>query len=198
MSDANQIPELMRRVRSGDQEAAATLVREYEPLIRRMVRLRLEDDRLSRVFDSMDVCQSVLGSFFVRAAMGEYDLQEPGQLVKLLVTMARNKVASVARREYRQKRDRRRTSTGSDEELNAVAAAQETPSQILMGNELIERAQGMLRAEEQEISRLRASGLSWEEVAEQLGGSAQSRRVQFLRAMERITRELGLDEPANS
>lgn len=194
MTDANHISELMRRVRAGDQAAATTLVREYEPLVRRMVRLRLEDERLSRVFDSMDVCQSVLGSFFVRAAMGEYDLQEPGQLVKLLVTMARNKVASAARREYRQKRDRRRTNSDEADALDLVAGRQETPSQILMGNELIDRARGLLRAEELEMSELRANGLSWDDIAAKLGGTAQARRVQFMRAMERVTRELGFEE----
>src|SRR5215813_13431984 len=84
----------VRRVRAGDQDAAAELVRRYEPEIRLMVRtwLRLRDPRLRRVFDSMDVCQSVLASFFVRAAVGEYDLDQPQQLVRLLVGMARNKL----------------------------------------------------------------------------------------------------------
>ncbi len=39
----------------------------------REVRLHLEDSRLSRSLDSVDVSQSVLASFFVRAAAGEYD-----------------------------------------------------------------------------------------------------------------------------
>src|SRR5215510_13664761 len=87
--------ELFRRVRAGDANAAAELVRQYEPAIRRRVRvwLRLQDPRLQRVFDSMDVCQSVLASFFVRAAAGQYDLQEPGQLIALLFRMARHKLA---------------------------------------------------------------------------------------------------------
>ena len=60
--------ELIRQVRNGDEAAAVELVRRYEPVIRRQIRvwLRMQDPRLRRVFDSMDVCQSVMASFFVR------------------------------------------------------------------------------------------------------------------------------------
>ena len=64
MADETPFPDLITRVRGGDSAAAAELVRRYEPAIRRVVRLRLTDQRLRRAFDSMDVCQSVLGSFF--------------------------------------------------------------------------------------------------------------------------------------
>jgi RNA polymerase sigma-70 factor (ECF subfamily) len=61
------------------------------------------------VFDSMDICQSVLASFFVRAAAGQYDLQEPGQLIALLFRMARHKLAhQVARQEERVTASQRR------------------------------------------------------------------------------------------
>jgi hypothetical protein len=38
----------------------------------------------------MDICQSVLATFFVRVAAGEYDLKEPDDLIKLLPNMTRN------------------------------------------------------------------------------------------------------------
>src|ERR1700722_15375085 len=100
--------ELIQRVRAGDQEAASELVRRFEPAIRRAVRVRLVDDRLRRTFDSMDVCQSVLGSFFVRAAMGQFELEKSDQLLKLLATMVRNKVAERATHEKAGRRDYRR------------------------------------------------------------------------------------------
>ena len=98
MSGETSIAELISRIRDGDVQAAEELVRRYEPLIRREVRFRLHDSRLRRGFDSMDVCQSVLASFFLRAAVGEYDLDDPAQLPKLLIKITRNKVASEARR----------------------------------------------------------------------------------------------------
>jgi hypothetical protein len=54
------------------------------------VRRRLNDPSLYPLFDSMDICQSVLASFFLRAAAGEYDLDGPAQLLRLLVGIARN------------------------------------------------------------------------------------------------------------
>ena len=46
-------------------------MRRYEPAIRRAVRYRLVDPRLRRVCDTMDICQSVMVSFFLSAGFGE-------------------------------------------------------------------------------------------------------------------------------
>jgi len=64
MSEDDAFRELIRRVRAGDHAAAAELVRVSEPAIRRAARIRLTDPALRRLFDSMDVCQSVFSSFF--------------------------------------------------------------------------------------------------------------------------------------
>jgi hypothetical protein len=98
MADAESFAHFIRRIRAGDAETAAQLLKEYESAIGQEVRLRLRDSRSRRLFDSMDICQSVLGSFFVRAAAGQHDLDQPEQLLKLLVAMVRNKVAYHARR----------------------------------------------------------------------------------------------------
>ncbi len=184
--------ELVRRVRAGDADAAADLVRRYEPFIRREVRFRLEDRRLKRLFDSADVCQSVLASFFVRAAAGQFDLDGPEQLGRLLIQMARNKVASAARAQSRLRRDHRRVAQSADA-LHVAAADDPTASRLLAGRELLERFRSLLSAEERQIADLRAEGLQWAEVAERLGGTAQARRVQLARAAERAAEVLGLD-----
>jgi RNA polymerase sigma-70 factor (ECF subfamily) len=194
MSAADSFEQFLARVRGGDEQAAAELVRRYEPLIRREVRLHLEDRRLCRLFDSMDVCQSVMASFFVRTAAGQYDLHEPRDLLKLLVTMARNKLASAARRQQRQKRDHRRVAGGGAEALDAVARDDPSPSQDLAGRELLQRFRAALTPEEAVLVDLRNQGLGWEEIAARLGGTAQARRMQHARAVERTARELGLDD----
>jgi RNA polymerase sigma-70 factor (ECF subfamily) len=91
--------DLLRRVRDGDEAAAAELVRRSEPAIRRAVRLRLTDPRLRRAFDSADVCQSVLGNFFARARAGQFELERPEQLTRLLIEMTYNKVRDLVRHE---------------------------------------------------------------------------------------------------
>ena len=114
--------ELIRRVGSGDEQAATRLVRDFEPVVRRVLRARFRGNRARHEFDSMDICQSVLATFFVRAAAGEYDLKEPDDLIKLLLTMTRNKLAQKMRHQHRLRRDSRRT-VGGVEELAQIGRA---------------------------------------------------------------------------
>src|SRR5262245_31790823 len=107
-SNQESFRELIARVRAGDEQAAAELVRRYEPAIRRAARVRLVDTRLNRHLDSMDICQSVLASFFVRAALGQFELETPDQLLRLLATMTRNKLAGQVKSHRAARRDFRR------------------------------------------------------------------------------------------
>src|SRR4051794_40046946 len=148
--------ELIRRVGSGDEQAAAQLVRDFEPVVRRVLRGRLRGASARREFDSMDICQSVLAIFFVRVAAGQFDLKEPDDLIKLLITMTRNKVAEKVRRQHRVRRDSRRT-VGGVEEL-ALAGLDPTPSSVVAGKELLEQARQCLSEEERQLVELRGQG----------------------------------------
>jgi|ERR1700722_5670533 RNA polymerase sigma factor (sigma-70 family) len=184
--------ELIQRVRAGDQEAASELVRRFEPAIRRAVRVRIVDDRLRRQFDSMDVCQSVLGSFFVRAAMGQFELEKSEQLLRLLASMVRNKVAERAKHEKAGRRDYRRAS-GLDDAAEVVDS-DPTASHQLEARELLDRAKQLLTPEERQILELRTGGLDWHGVAASVGGTVEGVRKKLTRALDRVTRELGLEE----
>jgi RNA polymerase sigma factor (sigma-70 family) len=183
----------VRRIRAGDDQAAEELVNRFESLIRREVRLRISGSQFDRAFDSLDVSQSVLANFFVRAAIGQFELEHPDQLARLLVTMARNKLVSRVRSERRQIRDIRRVTVASDA-LDRVADEQPSPSEIFTRKELLERLRTLLSDEERQIIDLRNQGLCWEEVATKLGGSGQARRMQMSRGIERLTRQLGVAE----
>ena len=108
MSDGETFAKFLRRIRAGDTEAVSEFIRKYEPEIRMEAKLRMRDPRLHRVIDSMDICQSVLASFFIKAASGGYDLETPERLLALLMTIARRKVAYHARRQKAQMRDQHR------------------------------------------------------------------------------------------
>lgn len=77
MNETSSFAQLIRQAQDRDSTAAAELMRRYEPAVRRAVRLRLFDARLRRVFDSTDICQSVMGNFFDRLARGQYPLESP-------------------------------------------------------------------------------------------------------------------------
>jgi RNA polymerase sigma factor (sigma-70 family) len=191
MNDSAAFEELITRVRAGDQSAAADLVRRYEPEIRREVRFLLRDPFLRRSFDSMDICQSVMSSFFVRAALGEYDLDRPEDLVRLLISMTRNKVVDATRRQRAQRRDHRRATS-----LDAVdlAAQAPSPSEVVAGRDLLGVFRSKLSDEERHLADLRAQGQEWAEIAKTVGGTPDARRKQLTRAISRVTRELGLDD----
>lgn len=192
---AEEVPfaELIRRVRRGDEEAATELVRAYEPAIRRAVRFRLGDARLARTCDSMDICQAVLASFFVRAASGQYELDTPEALLKLLAVMARNKLVKEVARQRAGRRDNRRLAT-DPVEGREVIGAEPSPSRHLAAKEMLHEVRRRLSPEERRLVELRAEGLEWGEIAAQMGTGPEALRKRLARAVGRVARELGLDE----
>jgi RNA polymerase sigma factor (sigma-70 family) len=183
----------MVKIREGNEVAAQELVQRFEGVIRREVRIRLEDHRLLRTFDSMDISQSVLKSFFARASSGHFDLETPEQLVKLLMRMTRNKLAFQVRSQHARRRDSRRVFGTRVEEMS-VASTSPGPSQLATDNDLINAVRSRLGDQERQIADLRAEGLEWSEIARRLGGSAQARRVQLARAVHRVSQALKLDD----
>lgn len=190
MTEPDSFADLVRRVRTGDPDAAAELVRRYEPAIRRVVRVRL-GGRVGALFDSMDVCQSVLGSFFLRAAAGQYALDTPADLLKLLTVMARNKLAFQVRKQRAQKRDCARDVPA---ELAADQPAEDaTPSHQAEVKDLLRELDRRLSPEERQLVELRNQGHEWDSIAERMNGSAEALRKKHARALDRVAKELGLE-----
>lgn len=152
--------------------------------------MRIGDDRLNRAFDSLDVSQSVFAQFFSRASTGEYQLDRPEQLARLLVTMARNRLVSRVRRERRHVRDVRRLAVESSL-LDQVADARPSPSEVLSRKEAMELLRRALTDEEYQIFELRRGGLGWDEVAARLGGNGHARRMQLSRGLDRLAKSVG-------
>jgi RNA polymerase sigma-70 factor (ECF subfamily) len=190
MSECSAFSDFIRRIRAGDDQAARELVERYEPVIRCEVRLRLRDPRLYSRFDWTDICQSVLASFFLRAASGEYDLREPDQLLRLLVVMTRHKLANQTRRHRAEMRDCRRLEASDPVSLAGRSAADPSPSRLVAGRELLAEFRRRLSEEELILADMRADGCAWTEIANRLGGTAEARRKQLSRAIDRVEQQL--------
>ena len=190
------VADLLGKVRAGDAAAAEELVRTYEPELRRAIRVRLTDARLRRVVDSIDICQSVLAGFFVRTAAGQYDIQTPEELLKLLVTMARNRVIDWARRSQAGRRDGRRDVSIDHENGQQMqfASSQPGPASVLVSRELLEQVRSRLSAEELKLMEQRAEGLDWSQIAATTGDQANTVRMRLTRALDRVAEELGLEQ----
>jgi RNA polymerase sigma-70 factor (ECF subfamily) len=144
----------------------------------------------------MDICQSVMASFFVRAASGQYDLDRPDQLLRLLVVMARHKLAKQERRHRADRRDYRLAEDREPAYLAGKPGTDPTPSRLVSGRELLEAFRERLSEEERMLADLRAEGCEWTEVAARVGGTPQARRMQLARAVRRVERQLeGCEAP---
>ena len=190
MSESDDFDPFIRRIRAGDDQAARDLVRLYEPVIRREVRLRLRDQRLASRFDWTDICQSVMTSFFVRAAAGQYDLEQPDQLLRLLVVMTRHKLTQQVRRNSAERRDYRRLETRDPAYLDERSAAVPSPSRLVAGRDLLEEIRRRLSEEERRLADLRGQGCEWAEIAARLGGTAEACRKQLARAVDRVEHQI--------
>jgi RNA polymerase sigma factor (sigma-70 family) len=183
--------ELLALVRSGDPEASAELVRQYEPDIRLAIRARLTDPRLRRLLDSMDICQSVLASFFVRVGAGQYELDQPEQLLRLLKTMARNKLFHAADKQRACRRDYRRQDT--DPLPEEIPNSDPRPDEVAAQRELLTRFHDRLSPRDRRIVELRRAGRTWREVAAEVGGKPDGVRMGHARLVDRFIRQMGLE-----
>jgi RNA polymerase sigma factor (sigma-70 family) len=185
--------DLVRRLRAGEEAAVREFVAAYEPFVRRTIRRRLMRSRLGSAAGATDVCQSVLGSFLIRLAVGEYELETQDDLSKLLMTIARNKVAALARREQAECRDRSITwSLGSS--ANVPANPADEPSRQAAGKELLAEVQRRLSKDERELFLLRQQGLAWDAVAARLGEPQVLLRKRLSRGLHRVAHQLGLED----
>jgi DNA-directed RNA polymerase specialized sigma24 family protein len=197
VSEQGEFRELWARVRVGDEEAAAELVRRYGPVIRSVIRVRLRGSRLRRYFDSMDVYQSVLCKFFVRAAEGHFELDGPQQLIRLFTTMSKNAFIDRLRRE--QAGIGKLTTAGDDALLwESDPRADTRPGEALARKDLVERISRMLSESVLELAGPWSEGRSWPEIGEARGEAPDALRMKFSRALKRVRGELARDDSSVS
>ena len=194
MVDNEEFSMLVQNARAGESDAVAELIRLYEPEVRRFIRFRLASASLLRIFDSLDIWQSVMARFFVHLDGGELNLQEPVQLRKLLMTMARNKVHDQVRGQRADRRDVRRVGALTEKMLSTLADDRETPSQTVAREEVLAAVHKALTAEENYLLDQRAGKTSWEALAGELKSSPDALRKRLIRAIDRVAAELGFVE----
>lgn len=196
MPEEMTFAELIAQVRSGDEDAAEILVRRYAEAIRREVRLRLRDARVRRLLDSSDICQMVLGSFFTRTALGQFDIDTPSQLLNLLMEIARNKITDAIRRGHAQKQGGAHDFEpleGADGEVRPLPESGPTPSEVVARRDLLRHLMDRMEPDERRICQLRLTGRTWEEIARELNEGQHAVEKRYHRAINRLANEANLD-----
>lgn len=96
MSEISPVPQLIHRLRDGDNEAAEQLFVRYTLQLNRLAEKHLSRRLAGRV-EIEDVVQSVFRTFHRRCLRGEFRVDGSAQLWRLLVQVTVRKVAAKAR-----------------------------------------------------------------------------------------------------
>ncbi len=111
MSLSENFDRYLAELRQCDEAAITKFLTEFGPFIRRTLRYRLKRASLSAAADSVDIYQSVFGSFFLRLAAGEYEINDEQDLRRLIFSIAHKKFLMLHRRETAERRDYRNTTS---------------------------------------------------------------------------------------
>jgi RNA polymerase sigma factor (sigma-70 family) len=194
MDAATSFRHLVALARAGDEPAAAVLVREYQSELHRYVRFRLTNPGVRRLVDSLDVCQSVLASFFVRLRDGQLEVLEPRQLFRLLAVMAENKVRDKVRRHQAARRGGGAPVAAVGAETIDAPAPDTDPADAVAGREILAAVRDRVRPADREVVERWLAGEGWPQIAAAVGKKPDAVRHQVTRAVDQAARELGLIE----
>lgn len=191
MSQEDSFAEWMRRLRAGDEEAAAQIVQRFTQRLVAVVRRRTKD-WLRPKMDPEDVTQSVYRSFFCRHAQGEFaDLRDWSSLWHLLAHITLRKCGHRIRYYQAARRNVRREtaprfSTEDESKGWEQIAREPTPEEAAMLVETLEKLISELPSHERHILELSLQGQTVVEISAQVGYT--ERTVQ--RVLERVRKEL--------
>jgi RNA polymerase sigma-70 factor (ECF subfamily) len=136
--------------------------------------------------DSVDICQSILGRFFVGFFAGKYDLQSPEQLTALLRRMAKNEVCDQIRKQRAARRGGRDAQASALRSLEALPDSGMSPSEQASNAELVENVLQELSSRERFLAERRMAGFGWAELAAELQTSAEVLRKRCTRVLQRL------------
>jgi RNA polymerase sigma-70 factor, ECF subfamily len=170
--------DILHRLRQGDDGASREVYHRYTHRLIYLARRRLSG-KLAQKVDPEDVLQSVYRSFFLRVAVGEFDLQDWDGLWNLLVAITLRKCGRQLEYHLAARRDVRRESSSEDGEgsmLDWQALAREpTPEEAAALTEMVDYLlRGLQDDRYQQILVLRLQGYGLEEISQQVGRSEQT------------------------
>jgi len=168
-------------LRSGDAEAVDRLLSDFDPFLRRAIRLRLFDRRTRRVVDTSDILQSLLKDFLGREqADGAAASSE--RLRAYLTAAAKYKISSKTRKE------RRRIVDLSD--VAEPVSAEPPPSQAVEDRDLIDAVRSRLDDANRRLFDLSQHGQTWRQIANDIGGHPDTLRIQLRRSVAAALSEI--------
>ena len=187
--------EVLRRLRAGDEEAAAEIFRRFGNRLVGLARSRL-DSQVRGKMDPEDVLQSVLRSFFVRQADGQFDLGDWDDLWSLLVRITVRKCGRRVAAFRAERRDVRREVRPDIADPTTrcgwEAMAQDpSPEEVVCLTDMLESLMRGLNATQREILRLRLQGCTVPEISDRVGRTERTVHRVLTLVRERLKRAEG-------
>lgn len=192
---------LIRRAKEGEQQALEDLFGRYYEPVRAYVRGRLGRE-LRLEAESVDLMQETfLGAV---EQFDRFEVRNDASLIHWLARIAENRIRSLARKAYAEKRDRRRQQallqirdsiTSGDlkiDPISPITLPGESAERAEL-NEKLHEALEELSEEHREVITHRTFGkATWEQVAElmNLGGESTARQL-YARAMVELSSKMG-------
>jgi RNA polymerase sigma-70 factor (ECF subfamily) len=176
--------ELLNRWRAGDEDAARQLFDLYVDRLLALARQRISQRLASRV-DPEDVVQSVFRTFFNRAKDGQFHIEEPDDLIKLLARITVHKTFRQIAFHRAAKRNLNLETGHGDEAQNQLLNLLDRGPTPDNANEFLDQLEHFLselRFEDRQIIELRMQGYKDVEIAKKLNISDRKIR----RLMERV------------
>lgn len=162
----SEFQQILHRICEGSDDAVWEFIESYGPHIQRVIRRRLHPQLRTR-FDSVDFMQMVWASFFAQPeAIRRF--RDRDDLIRYLMTVARNKVVDESRRRHNAMRNLP-PEDETPQRADATRAPQPTPSQIAMARERWESMMNGHTERNRRIVQLRMSGATYLEIGQTLG-----------------------------
>ncbi len=186
---------LVQKAKAGEGEALNLLFDRYVPRILRIVRMRIGSGLRGRM-ESMDVVQDVM----IRAirAFDQFEAKDEAAFLHWISKLVQNEIRDLADYHNAEKRNVGREVTASNESTDNRSVLSQIPAdsmyrpsfQVRLKEDVLqlETALDQLPEKQKEVIIMRQyEGMSFKDIGEKIECSEDAARMQFARAMDRLT-----------
>jgi RNA polymerase sigma factor (sigma-70 family) len=153
-------------IRAGNNDGARQLYERHFANLVRHATCKISKRHQVRT-DPEDVAQSCLKSFFVRAADGQFDLENWGDVWSTLLGILGNKSNNAMRFHSRQKRNAARDESGDETDWQ-LADNEPSPDEHAEFQEIVENLLNRFESDDRSVIELSLLGLTPTEIADKL------------------------------
>jgi DNA-directed RNA polymerase specialized sigma24 family protein len=181
-----ELQQFLDVLRSDDQPAIESLLDQLDPFFRKIIRLRLIDGRLRRVLDTTDIFQSLLKDFLTQKQGDAAAGQASSGLAAYLTAAVHHKIQTRTRKERRH--------AGSLDSTWGPTSREPAVVEQIEDRDFHQAVRTRLPEATRLLFDLKMQGLTWTEIASQVGGNPDALRMRLRRTVAAVLAELGRGE----